>query len=299
MFEQLLVTVREPFSPKIVNASKVNLHNQNMNVVHRFWNFQPSDKMSVQLYVKEFDRRFQDLSEHSFVIPEIEAQMRLLLLFHINQMQPELASRYREFSFQDTISECLQWNSSGSLKPTPAKNCNTCKFCKNLGHNEEDCRKKKKAEKHKSQRADSHSNKNVLSLHNPQDNSGYQLDTAADFHVSGNELDFSSYTSSPQIVRVAGGSQVTATGRGNLMFPSIEGNTELLSGAIHIPGQTNRIISTAQLEKQGFSIRWPSKYQNVELLRPDGSVCAVFRRISGRLIFIPLNPSENYLVLIQ
>ncbi|KAI0997709.1 hypothetical protein K3495_g10481 [Podosphaera aphanis] len=55
-----------------------------------------------------------------------------------------------------------------------------------------------------------------------------------------------------------------------------------------MPGQRNQILSSAQLERQGFSIRWPSEYCNVELLRPDGTFCAIFRRTSGRLIYKPL-----------
>lgn len=53
-----------------------------------------------------------------------------------------------------------------------------------------------------------------------------------------------------------------------------------------MPGQRDQILSLAQLESQGFSIRWPSEYRNIDLL-PDGTVCAIFRRTSGRLIYKP------------
>ncbi|KAI0993295.1 hypothetical protein K3495_g14888, partial [Podosphaera aphanis] len=120
-----------------------------------------------------------------------------------------------------------------------------------------------------------------------QDTSAFQLDTAADFHVSGNENDFSSYLSTTQTVRVAGGGQVTTAGCGDLKFPSVDNNIETLKGALHMPGQKHCILSTAQLEKQGFSIKWPTDYRDVEIIRPNGTVCAVFHRVSGRLIYKP------------
>ena len=125
--------------------------------------------MTVQSYAKEFNNRLQDFSEHLFVIPGIEAQMRYLLLYHVNRIQPELASRCCDYSFDETISECLQWNSSVPQKPISSSlNPSICNFCKYKGHREEECRKrkKKKREKHKTNKLDNHSHKNVLSLNN-------------------------------------------------------------------------------------------------------------------------------------
>ena len=130
---------------KIIAKTKIN---QKMNVVYRFWNFRPSNNISVQTYVKEFVNRLQDLSDHSFVIPGIKAQMRLLLLYHVNRMDPELSGRCREFSFDDTISECLRWGSSTPPKSTaPSANPTACSFCQHPCHKVENCRKKKKADK--------------------------------------------------------------------------------------------------------------------------------------------------------
>ncbi|KHJ30956.1 putative serine threonine protein kinase domain protein [Erysiphe necator] len=53
-----------------------------------------------------------------------------------------------------------------------------------------------------------------------------------------------------------------------------------------MPGQRNRILSVAQLEKQGFSIQWPSHYRDMKLVRSDQTICAIFRRINGRFISV-------------
>lgn len=80
------------------------------------------------------------------------------------------------------------------------------------------------------------SQKKILSIGSNTSDNRYQLDTAADFHVSGIENDFDSYCF-PQTIRVAGGGRITATGKGNLLLPSIDGKLETLNGAIHLPGE--------------------------------------------------------------
>lgn len=47
------------------------------------------------------------------------------------------------------------------------------------------------------------------------------------------------------------------------------------------------ILSTAQLENQGFSIHWPPNYGDIEHLCQDDTVCTVFHRINGRLMYNP------------
>lgn len=136
---------------------------------------------------------------------------------------------------------------------------------------------------------------NVCSLNNNIDNPTFQLDTGADLHVSGNKLDFSSHDSTVQSVRVAGGGHVTSIGCGNLILSSIDNKTEVLNGAIHIPGQKHCILSSAQLEKQGYFLRWPSGYRDEEPIRSDGTICAMFSRTSGRLMFIPKSSTSNNL----
>lgn len=267
-----------------------------MNITHRFWTFEPPKNMSVQDFMKEYQRRFQDLKEHTSITADVEYQMKYLFLFHITNLNPDLANRCRDLAFTEMISECLRWTST----PIKAKNSNPqnssikCNFCGINGHVEKDCRKKKKIAKQNSQKVTESENKNkILSLNRNIDSSDFQLDTAADFHVSGNLNDFSSYSSSIQTVRVAGGGQVITAGCGNLIFPSIDHKTEILTGAIHLPGQDFRILSTSQLEKQGFSIRWPPNYQDIELIRPDGSICSIFHRKNGRLICKPPAPNAE------
>lgn len=92
-------------------------------------------------------------------------------------------------------------------------------------------------------------NKNILSIDNTSVHTGFQLDSAADYHVSGNKSNFSSYSTTPHTVRVAGGTLVKTSGSGKLIFPTSDDKTEILNGAIHMLGQATRILSVSQLEK--------------------------------------------------
>ncbi|CCU76537.1 serine/threonine protein kinase domain protein [Blumeria hordei DH14] len=286
---------------EIVLISQSNVFSTVLSITTRFWNFHPGN-LSLSSYIKEYQKRYHDLKEHCPITPDINHHMKYLFLFHVRNMQPELANRCRDMSYNDTISECLKWTSNTRVKgPSRRENQVKCNFCHNLGHVKNDCRKKKnsnKQNKHSTiNEAQPGNRKHVLSVMESSENVSYQLDSGADYHVSGNENDFNSYSALSQTVRVAGGGSVATLGSGNILFPTSDGKIEHLHGAIHIAGETTRILSTAQLEKQGFSIRWPSYYKDVELIRPNGTVCATFRRESGRLIWRPnakFNQSKIY-----
>lgn len=144
--------------------------------------------------------------------------MRNLLLFHVNNKEPDLTARCRQLSFELTLSECLSWSHSNKSKNN-IKNDAKIKFdyCSNIGHSIIECRKRKKAEKVKPSHGKD-KNDSILPVNKMSDNIPYQLDTAASCHASGNESDFSSYTKCPQTLFVAGGGQVTASGHGDLLL---------------------------------------------------------------------------------
>ena len=124
-----------------------------------------------------------------------------------------------------------------------------------------DCKKKKEAQNNKKEgvlklEKDLHNKKQILTTLDSSNPVTYQLDTGADYHVSSNENDFHCYSVHSQIVCVAGGGSISTLGSGNIFFPTSDGNTKKLHGAIHISSEPIRIISTSQLKKQGFSIRW-------------------------------------------
>ena len=277
----------------ITSLSLANRQSNLMEVTQKFWCFKPHKDMTIQIYLKEYLNRYQLVKEHTPITTDVEYHMKYLFLSHINSIQPELAHRCKDFSHQDMISECLKWtsNTTHKNKSSAHKNSVKCNFCGIKGHIEDDCKKKKRLAKEKLGHNE-HKKNNVPTI-NSLDNSTYQLDTAADFHVSGDKSNFSSYSATVQTVRVAGGHQLNTAGHGDLIFPTIDNNIEILPGAIHMPGQIHCILSTAQLEKQGFSIRWPAEYRDVELIRPDGSICAKFQRMSGRLICRPPQLNTN------
>ena len=148
-----------------------------------------------------------------------------------------------------------------------------CNFCKFKGHKEADCRKKAKKQA-KVQIKAAISSKAV---------EGFQLDTGADAHVTGSVENLSDYSPSPSYVNVVGGRSVRSSGRGNLLMPSVNGKMESLPGAMLIPGENN-LVSLEQLEKLGYTLKW-SNTGPIQLLRRDGTVCAVFHRERGRLIW--------------
>ncbi|POS88058.1 hypothetical protein EPUL_000486 [Erysiphe pulchra] len=147
-----------------------------------------------------------------------------------------------------------------------------CSFCNNICHSDNECGKKKEGQNKNSGET------KILFVNNPSNTSYYQLDTAAGSHVSGNIDDFSSYTRSSQSIVMAGGGQITTNSHGDMILPTLNGKLEFLTGVIHLPVETTRMLSTSQLEKQGFY------YQNIELLRLDGLICAHFWREAEKLV---------------
>ncbi|POS83968.1 hypothetical protein EPUL_004289 [Erysiphe pulchra] len=269
---------------EVTTSSQADSHTSVLNANTRFWNYKPATNVTPKAYLKEFQKRLHELREHTTVSFDVKIQSKNLPLYHLSTKRPDLVARFKSFSLKQTISECLT-GTSGDKPPSKQSNYDIkCNFFQNVGHSINECRKKKRAEK---EQYKNYNVSKILSVNNPLDSSYYQLDTAADCHVSGNIKDFSSYSKSLQLIGVAGGGQITTNGHGDIFLPTSDGKFEILSGAIHLPGETTRILSTFQLEKQGFSIHWPDNYQDNELLRPDGSTCAYFRREVGKLIWKP------------
>lgn len=131
---------------EIVLTSQAQAHNKIITLTSRFWMFQPENNSTIQGFIKEYQIRFYDLKEHSSFSPETKIQMKNLLLFHLSNLQPELANRHRSLSLELTISQCLGWISENKQKSKPHQNQIVCNFCKIQGHREHDCRKKKKSE---------------------------------------------------------------------------------------------------------------------------------------------------------
>ena len=91
---------------EIVMLSQTKAHSNVLNITAIFWNLIPK-QMSLQAYIIEYQKRLLELREHTTIIPEIEIQMRNLLLFHVTNIQPDLANCCRHLSFDDLLSECL------------------------------------------------------------------------------------------------------------------------------------------------------------------------------------------------
>ncbi|POS82500.1 hypothetical protein EPUL_006648, partial [Erysiphe pulchra] len=270
---------------EIIIDSQAQIVNSVLNITARFWNYKPNSNNTSYSYIKEFQKRLHELREHTIISSDVKIQAKNLLLYHINTKRPDLVSRCKNLTLEQILSECLSGTSADKpLSKTKNKSVIKCNFCNNLGHGIDECRKRQKSEKDKNKNS---SGSKILSVNKPTDTSCYQLDTAADLHMYGNKDDFSSYFKSSQLIGVAGGGQVTTDGHGDMFLPTSDGKLEILTGAIHLSGENTRILSTFQLEKQGFSIYWPSNYQDIELLRPDGTTCAYFQREAGKLLWKP------------
>ncbi|KAI1006896.1 hypothetical protein K3495_g1321 [Podosphaera aphanis] len=125
---------------EIFSISESNVFSAVLSSTARFWNFQP-ENMMLSSYIKEYQKRYLNLKEHCPITLEINPYMKHLLLFHVQNMLPELANRCRDLSYDETISECLKWTSAAKSKGNPKRgNQITCNFC----HIENDCRKKKR-----------------------------------------------------------------------------------------------------------------------------------------------------------
>ena len=56
----------------ISNVSLASRQTNLMTITHRFWSFEPRKNMSVQDFMKEYQRRFQDLKEHTSITADVE-----------------------------------------------------------------------------------------------------------------------------------------------------------------------------------------------------------------------------------
>ncbi|POS83974.1 hypothetical protein EPUL_003988 [Erysiphe pulchra] len=158
----------------------------------------------------EFKKRLHEFREYTMVISDVKIQTKNLLLYHLNLKRPDLVTRI-----------------SGDKSSGKHKNYSEikCSFCNNIGHSIDKCRKNKRVE--------TGQNKNsgvtkILSVNNPSNTLYYQLDTAADSHVSGNIEDFSSYSKSPQLIDVTGADQITTNSYDDMILPTLDDQTAQL-----------------------------------------------------------------------
>lgn len=91
-----------------------------INTTDRFWSLQPQKDVSIHVFIKEYQKRFQDLGEHTAITPEVEYQMKYLLLFNITSLQQDLVNHCRDLDQIEIITECIKWSSIVTkLKPSP------------------------------------------------------------------------------------------------------------------------------------------------------------------------------------
>lgn len=140
--------------------------------------------MSLSKFMVEYERRFNEFKQKNTITPELKRQIKYLLISSMQKLDSNFAIRCRNCSFEEFLAEFYQHKSIN--KPKPLKNKTVkCNFCGNV---EDECRKKKNADKDRNKNV----NKKVLSVANTSCNSSHQLDTGSDYHVSGNKDDFSS-----------------------------------------------------------------------------------------------------------
>lgn len=171
----------------IVRTCNAKSHSNVVKVITQFWDFKPDKNSSLESFIKEYGKRYQNLREHSVITSEVQFQMKYILLDRISILHPELSHHCHQLTLEDIISECLEWTPPGNLKSRGKRphKLFKCNYCKIAGHKEEDCRKKKKS---LNEQSGSKNNKQTLSLDKMQNTPEFQLDTAADFHVSGKKM---------------------------------------------------------------------------------------------------------------
>ena len=161
---------------QIAQICHAKSHNNLIKIISHFWDFKPDKESSVATFIKEYQKRYQTLRDHSIITSEVRFQMKHTLLHRLTRINSELANHCRKFSFDEIISECLEWSSSENQKFDGKYLSNRpkirCSFCNIQGHKEEDCRKKKKSQKVQSEIG---KQKQILSLDKVISNSNYKL----------------------------------------------------------------------------------------------------------------------------
>ncbi|KHJ31071.1 putative serine threonine protein kinase domain protein [Erysiphe necator] len=175
----------------IVNISLANRQANLMTITHRFWTYEPLKEISVGDFIKEYQKRYQDLREHTSITSEVEYQMMYLLLHDISTIQPDLVTRCWDLIISEMLYEYLRWTSTTQKSKSQKSQGSVakCNFCSISKHTEQKCREKKRMVKEGSvnKKDEKHENK-VFTLNHNIDNATFQLDTGADIHVSRNKL---------------------------------------------------------------------------------------------------------------
>ena len=153
----------------IVSQSQTMMHSNLLEIIERLWTFQPSNNMPISKFITEYEKRFNDFKQNNTITPEIKEQMKYLLLCSIQKLDRNIAIRCRNCSFEEIISECYQYKSTGKSPPNKNKSIK-CNFCKNIGHLEDDCKKKRRAAKKENKIP----NNKVLSVVDSSCNSSFQ-----------------------------------------------------------------------------------------------------------------------------
>lgn len=160
----------------------------------------------------EYEKRFNDFKQKKYEYSGLNTPNKILTS-SVQKLDYNLAIRCWNCSFEELLAECYQHKSIIKSKQLKNKSVKF-KFCGNVGHIEDDCRKKKNEAKDGIKNI----NNKALSVVNKSYNSSYQLDTGSDYQSSGNKDDLSSYSTSRINVQVASGDHIRAVGHGNLNF---------------------------------------------------------------------------------
>lgn len=127
------------------------------------------------------------------------------------------------------------------------------------------------------------------------------LDSGADVHIANDITHFSSYSPSKLTLSGLGGISVSAVGYGTIQLLTAHGRLQLTT-VYHVPRAPN-LISTHQLEKSGFRVRWQNSPQPVEILDDQNRTVLQFHRQGPKLVMamrfapsaLPVGSTDNSL----
>ncbi|CAD6506181.1 BgTH12-07111 [Blumeria graminis f. sp. triticale] len=101
----------------IVSQTQAAMRSNLIEIINRFWTFQPSNNMSLSKFFVEYEIRLNEFKQNNTITPELKRQMKYLLLSSIQKLDSNLAIRCRNCSFEELLAECYQYKRCYSILP--------------------------------------------------------------------------------------------------------------------------------------------------------------------------------------
>lgn len=89
---------------KIITMSEAKAFNTVISSASHFCYFRPDDNMALSSYIKEYQKRYQNLKENFPITSEVKTHIKYLLHSHVHNLHSELVNLCHDCSYEQLLS---------------------------------------------------------------------------------------------------------------------------------------------------------------------------------------------------